>query len=345
MEGAILSVLEGAIRGKGDDEEKTIKVKSLRKMVLLSLRRDESEKSAKKEYKKAVQSLEKEGKLTLNADGCISLPSKKSKKRKSKDSVVSNAKKIKAGGAGDNKESPKEEEEGARDSKPPSDGPMSKETEENSPEQDHSLELKYTPCKGNPQGVTRLFVGNLPFSVDEASLKSFIPGVTHIKWITDKDSGAFYGSSFVEMESSSKAADAVAKAGSQLMGRPIKINYAPARSGDIWPPTATKKSQMTKGNGGQAGGSGLKAMSVKPPDCKKLFIGNLSYDIDDDEISKFFASVDAEIKAVRWLHHKDSGDFKGCGYVEFWNPDDCSKGAALNGKNLLGRPIRIDWSD
>ena len=31
----------------------------------------------------------------------------------------------------------------------------------------------------------------------------------------------------------------------------------------------------------------------------KLFIGNLSYDIDDDGITKFFASVDAEVKAAR----------------------------------------------
>ena len=33
------------------------------------------------------------------------------------------------------------------------------------------------------------------------------------------------------------------------------------------------------------------------------------------------------------------------GYVEFWSPEACDKAAALNGKNLLGRPIRIDWTD
>lgn len=99
------------------------------------------------------------------------------------------------------------------------------------------------------------------------------------------------------------------------------------------------------GNGGQAGGSGVKAMSVKPDNCMKLFIGNLSYEIDDDSLMKFFQKVDAEVKAVRWLHHQDSGDFKGCGFVEFWNTEACEKAATLNGKNLLGRPIRIDWTD
>lgn len=33
------------------------------------------------------------------------------------------------------------------------------------------------------------------------------------------------------------------------------------------------------------------------------------------------------------------------GYVEFWSPEACEKAAALNGKTLLGRPIRIDWTD
>ena len=90
------------------------------------------------------------------------------------------------------------------------------------------------------------------------------------------------------------------------MGRPIKVNFAPAREGDIWPP----EKKVVSG-GGQAGGSGVKAMSEKPEGCVKLFIGNLSYDIDDEGIYKFFANVDAEVRAVRWLHHQDSGDFKG----------------------------------
>ena len=33
------------------------------------------------------------------------------------------------------------------------------------------------------------------------------------------------------------------------------------------------------------------------------------------------------------------------GYVDFWNTDACEKAASLNGKNLLGRPIRIDWAE
>mmetsp|Transcript_4080 Transcript_4080/g.5363 ORF Transcript_4080/g.5363 Transcript_4080/m.5363 type:complete len:333 (-) Transcript_4080:117-1115(-) len=332
MQDTILSVLEGALRDKGDDDDKTIKLKSLRKLVFMSLQKDEDEKAAKKEYKKAIQALETEEKLVLDADGRISLAGKSGSKKKAQ------------------KRKRKELDGDSKPAKKQQNGSGEAEDEENVDTNDQDADdgenekaddsESKKPCKGNPQGVTRLFLGNLPFAVDETSLKAFIPGVTHIKWITDKETGKFYGSAFVEMDSSANAADAVAKAGKHLMARPAKINFAEARPGDIWPPKA-----FTGEGGGQAGGSGVKAMSAKPDDCKKLFIGNLSYDIDDDGITKFFSSVDAEIKAVRWLHHKDSGDFKGCGYVEFWKPEDCAKGAALNGKNLLGRPIRIDWSD
>mmetsp|Transcript_5490 Transcript_5490/g.7006 ORF Transcript_5490/g.7006 Transcript_5490/m.7006 type:complete len:344 (+) Transcript_5490:164-1195(+) len=314
-------------------------VKKLRKIILLQLQTDSDDKGAKKKYKKAVKALESDGKIKLDSDGLITLLEKKKskkdkKKRKSSDNDDEpdiSSKKQK----GDDDNISDDTNEKATSSAEKFQKEEGKEkTEQN----------KNKPCKGNPLGVTRLFVGNLPFAVDETSLNEFTSPaiITHIKWITDKETGKFYGSAFVEMKNSKDGAIAVTeKNGEKLMGRVIKINYAAAREGDVWPP---KTKEMT-GNGGQAGGSGVKAMSEKPDNCVKLFIGNLSYDIDDDAIVKFFANVEAEVKAVRWLHHKDSGDFKGCGYAEFWNTEACEKAATLNGKNLLGRPIRIDWTD
>mmetsp|Transcript_7310 Transcript_7310/g.10344 ORF Transcript_7310/g.10344 Transcript_7310/m.10344 type:complete len:352 (-) Transcript_7310:1867-2922(-) len=336
----ILSTLQGATKEETDGEASStgsLPVKRLRRLVLLSLQMDDSDKSGKKTFKRTVQELEKEGHIDLDADGIVTL--KKQKKRKSKE-----------------EKKKKKDKKKKKKLNPPSEGEEEKQKKQNAAETEEEKEAvpdkstsdtvndkasKNKPCKGNPQGVTRLFLGNLPFAVDEAGLGAFLPGdVTHIKWITDKETGKFYGSAFCEMDNSKNAAEAVAKAGSQLMGRPVKINFAPAREGDIWPP----EKKVVSG-GGQAGGTGVKAMSEKPENCVKLFIGNLSYDIDDDGINKFFDNVGAEVKAVRWLHHKDSGDFKGCGFVEFWNPEACDKAATLNGKNLLGRPIRIDWTD
>ena len=283
-------------------------LKKLRKNVLLSLQLDESDKSAKKQFKRTVQQLEVEGVVALDADGTIQLKEKKRKRDKDK---KSKKKKHKKDSKADDAVNDDEHEEQGGEEEKPSKGASNNEGneqdttfEESSPKKSKS---KNKPCKGNPQGITRLFLGNLSFSVDESSLGAFLPGeITHIKWITDKETGKFYGSAFIEMDNSNSAAEAVAMAGEKLIGRPLKINFAPARDGDVWPPV-----KKVVSGGGQAGGKGVKAMSAKPDNCVKLFIGNLSYDIDDEGITNFFASVDAEVKAVRWLHHKESGDFKG----------------------------------
>ena len=294
-----------------------VEVKKLRKDVLLSLQLDESDKAAKKQFKQTIKQLEQEGILSLDADGTIKLAVKEKKKRKREKEEKKSKKKKK-----EKKTSEVEEHDEAAGKSINDDD---EDNAENGGEEDQvasrvnqgnvDLGSKNKPVKGNPQGVTRLFVGNLPFTVDEASLGAFLPGeVTHIKWITDKETGKFYGSAFVEMDNSVSAAEAVAMAGEKLIGRPVKINFAPARDDDVWPPV---KKVVSGGNagagggGGQAGGKGIKAMSAKPDGCVKLFIGNLSYDIDDEGITKFFANVDAEVKAVRWLHHQDTGDFKG----------------------------------
>ena len=289
-----------------------VEVKKLRKNVLLSLQLDESDKAAKKQFKHTIQQLEQEGILSLDANGTIKLAVKEKKKRKrEKEENKSKKKKKKTTEVGDH------DEEAAKSK----DDDENEDNAEGGGEEDQApstvtkggADSKNKPVKGNPQGVTRLFVGNLPFTVDEASLGAFLPGeVTHIKWITDKETGKFYGSAFVEMDNSVSAAEAVAMAGEKLIGRPVKINFAPARDDDVWPPVKKVVSGGgVGGGGGQAGGKGVKAMSAKPDGCVKLFIGNLSYDIDDEGITKFFANVDAEVKTVRWLHHQDTGDFKG----------------------------------
>ena len=71
----------------------------------------------------------------------------------------------------------------------------------------------------NPDRITRLFCGNLNKKVTEDELKGCLSGITHIKWITDKETGEFYGSSFLEMKDAGCAAAAVAMDKQKFMGR------------------------------------------------------------------------------------------------------------------------------
>lgn len=201
--------------------------------------------------------------------------------------------------------------------------------------------FEQTYLEKNPDKITRLFCGNLNRKVTEDELKGCIEGITYIKWITDKESGEFYGSSFLEMKDPISAAAAVMQDKSKFMGRPLKIFYCPPRPGDIWPP----KDRGGNGRGTVTGnGPPRREKTPKPDGCKKLFAGNLSYNIDDDAILDFFKAC-GTICGLRWLEHQDTGEFRGAGFVEFTNTNEAEDAMKMDGKELLGRCIRLDWTD
>ena len=82
----------------------------------------------------------------------------------------------------------------------------------------------------------RLYVGNLPFSVDETTLQSLFAQndrtVAEVKLITDRDTGRPRGFGFVEMGNSEDADKAIRELnGYELDGRALTVNEARERSG------------------------------------------------------------------------------------------------------------------
>ena len=81
---------------------------------------------------------------------------------------------------------------------------------------------------------TKLFVGSLPWSVNDEELKETFEThgtVVSAKVISDRDTGRSRGFGFVEMESSSDAGNAMkALNNSELNGRNIVVNEAKSRN-------------------------------------------------------------------------------------------------------------------
>ena len=81
---------------------------------------------------------------------------------------------------------------------------------------------------------TKIYVGNLTFSVDDSELESlFAPygDVASANVITDRDSGRSRGFGFVEMESKEAADNAIsALNGKGHGGRDLTVNIARPRS-------------------------------------------------------------------------------------------------------------------
>jgi hypothetical protein len=81
----------------------------------------------------------------------------------------------------------------------------------------------------------------------------------------------------------------------------------------------------------------------RPYGCKTVFVGNLPDSITDDIIRSVFANV-GRVVDIRWLNDKKTRRFKGCGFVEFDTEEATEQAIHLNGRMVLGQPIRVDYS-
>lgn len=80
--------------------------------------------------------------------------------------------------------------------------------------------------------MTRLYVGNLPFSATDESVRALFSKhgtVEKVSLITDRDTGRPRGFGFVEMSSADAARAIQALNGVDFGGRPLKVNEAQDR--------------------------------------------------------------------------------------------------------------------
>jgi len=76
--------------------------------------------------------------------------------------------------------------------------------------------------------------------------------------------------------------------------------------------------------------------------AKKLYVGNLKFDMTDKELGEAFAKF-GSVTSATIVKDRASGRSKGFGFVEFANDGDADKAReALNGTELKGRVVRID---
>jgi len=70
------------------------------------------------------------------------------------------------------------------------------------------------------------------------------------------------------------------------------------------------------------------------------FVGNLPFDFNDEDVIDLFANK--TVKEVRLLKEKDTGHFKGFGYVEFHTAEGLIEALKSNEKVVRNRSIKVD---
>ena len=74
----------------------------------------------------------------------------------------------------------------------------------------------------------------------------------------------------------------------------------------------------------------------------KLYVGNLSFDMTDQELEQSF-SEHGEIVSAIVVKDRDTDRSRGFGFVEFSQEADAQKAKeAMNGKEFNGRALKVD---
>ena len=75
---------------------------------------------------------------------------------------------------------------------------------------------------------------------------------------------------------------------------------------------------------------------------KKLYVGNLSYNVDQSALEQMFAPH-GTVESAQIITDRDSGRSKGFGFVEMSSDAEAQAAiAALNGQESGGRPLTVN---
>jgi cold-inducible RNA-binding protein len=76
-----------------------------------------------------------------------------------------------------------------------------------------------------------------------------------------------------------------------------------------------------------------------------IFVGNLSWGVDDVALKETFEAHGA-VDSARVIHDRETGRSRGFGFVEMPNSEEGAAAIeALEGKDVMGRPIRCNESE
>jgi cold-inducible RNA-binding protein len=74
----------------------------------------------------------------------------------------------------------------------------------------------------------------------------------------------------------------------------------------------------------------------------KLYVGNLSYSVRDEDLQQHFSAF-GSVQSAKVMMDRDTGRSKGFGFVEMSSPAEAEAAIqGLNGKNFGGRDLTVN---
>ncbi|TKY50653.1 28 kDa ribonucleoprotein [Spatholobus suberectus] len=177
-----------------------------------------------------------------------------------------------------------------------------------------------TTGQDNGDVPTKVYVGGIPYYSTEDDIRSYFEScgtITEVDCMTFPETGKFRGIAIISFKTEAAAKRALALDGADMGGLFLKIQ----------PYKATRAS---------------KASDFAPEILEgynRIYVGNLSWDITEEELRKFFKSCN--ITSLRFGMDKETGEFRGYAHVDFSDSQSLKTALTLDQNVLYGRPVRI----
>ncbi|KAI3687900.1 hypothetical protein L1987_81603 [Smallanthus sonchifolius] len=169
----------------------------------------------------------------------------------------------------------------------------------------------------------KIFVGNLPFTVDSAALAGLFEAAGNVEMVEviyDKATGRSRGFGFVTMSSVEEVEEAVRKFnGYELDGRALRVNSGP-------PPPRREESSY--------GGSRESGRGRSFDNTNRVYVGNLAWSVDNLALETLFREQGNVLEA-KVVYDRESGRSRGFGFVTYSSADEVNSAIdSLNGADL-----------
>ncbi|XP_047175892.1 RNA-binding protein CP31B, chloroplastic [Vigna umbellata] len=193
-----------------------------------------------------------------------------------------------------------------------------------------------TPDSTQPtDNLTKLYVANLPWTLSPADIKNLFAQcgpVTDVEIIRNKK-GRHMGYAFVTMDSGEEAQAALDKFDTyELSGRIIRVEFAkqlnkppPSPSPSPPPPSGRRNPRETR---------------------HVLYVSNLTWKARSTHLRQIFTENFKTPVSARVVFDSPSKRSAGYGFVSFLTKEDAEAAiSAVDGKELMGRPLRLTFSE
>eukprot|EP00811_Abedinium_folium_P003319 NODE_13050_length_1188_cov_5.064090.p2 GENE.NODE_13050_length_1188_cov_5.064090~~NODE_13050_length_1188_cov_5.064090.p2 ORF type:complete len:301 (-),score=130.29 NODE_13050_length_1188_cov_5.064090:207-1109(-) len=218
----------------------------------------------------------------------------------------------------------------AKKAKAPASAPAKKRAADDDDEAEATQEPPKKKMKDEEKSEEEMtvFVGGLPFSCEEATLRKDFEECGEITKLhfPMNDEGRPRGIAFITYASSKGIEAALAFNNTDYGGRYIKVNMA----GDRPPKGEGKGKKGEKGDKGGGGGNN---------DELTAFVGGVSFDVDEAMLRKDFGEC-GEIVRIG-LPLNDEGRPKGIAFIQYSSKESVEKACKFNETEYGGRWIRV----